>query len=158
MKINFKLTKKDYWSYNHFSIFHVKNIMRIFIATPVLVFTLTIAAGLIFPHNNWPLLLGIAIGLPAFYVLTIYFPMARGVMRIPEDKLVDQSIEFNDEKKQLIHTFGDKQKKYNKSNVMQFKRTKDHIFITLESFSAIIIPEGEGYTLDEVMAKLKEIF
>lgn len=157
MKINFKLTKKDYWSYNHFSIFHVKNIMRIFIATPVLVFTLTILAGLIF-KLDMKICFGVAIGLPVFYVLTIYFPMAKGVMKIPDDKLVDQSIEFDMDKKQLIHTFGSKHKKYNKNNVMQFKKTKNHIFITLESYSAIIIPASSDYSLDEVMSRLCEIF
>lgn len=158
MKINFKLTKKDYWSYNHFSIFHVKNIRRVFIATPVIVFTLTILAGVIFKLDNWPVILGVAVGLPAFYILSIYVPMAKGVMNIPRDKLVDQSVEFNDEKKQIIHTFGEKQKKYNSSNIMQFKKHGHYIFITLETFSAIIIPEGQGYTLDEIMTKLHEFF
>ena len=124
MKINFKLTKKDYWSYNHFSILHVKNIRRIFIATPIIIFTLTIAAGLIFMREMKDLwvCLAVAIGLPAFYILSIYFPMARGVMRIPEDKLVDQTIETIDDKKQIVHTFGKKQKKYNKKNILQISK------------------------------------
>ncbi|MBQ9624876.1 MAG: hypothetical protein IJR47_02085 [Clostridia bacterium] len=159
MKINFKLTKSDYWKYNHFSIFHVKNIRRIFIATPVIIFTLTIVAGLIFKRDmrDFWICLAVAIGLPAFYVLSIYFPMAKGVMRIPEDKLVEQSLEFNDEKEQIIHTFGEKSKKYNHDNVLQIKRTKTHIFVTLENFSAIIIPSGEGYGLDDVEAKLHSV-
>lgn len=157
MNIKFKLTKKDYWSYNNFSIFHVKNIMRIFIATPVLVFTLTILAGLVF-KLDMRVCMAVAIGLPAFYVLTIYFPMAKGVMKIPEDKLVDQSIEIDANKKQIIHTFGSKHKKYNKTNVMQLKQTKTHIFITLQSYSAIIIPSSPDYSLDEVKAELDKIF
>lgn len=153
MKINFKLTKKDYWSYNNFSIFHVKNISRIFVATPLLVFVLTMAAGLIF-KLDMRVCVAVAIGLPLFYVFIVYFPMAKGVMKIPQDKLVEQTIEIDEEKRQIIHTFGSKHKKYNKTNIMQIRRTSTHIFITLQSYSAIIIPASPDYSLDEVMSKL----
>lgn len=153
MNINFKLTKKDYWSYNNYSIFNVKNIRRIFIATPLLVFSLTIIAGLVF-KLDMRVCIAVAVGLPAFYVLTIYFPMAKGVMKIPTDKLVEQSIEIDEEKKQIVHTFGTKNRKYNKTNVLQVKKTGNHIFITLHSYSAIIIPESDAYSLDEVMNQL----
>lgn len=158
MTISFKLTKKDYWNYNNFSVLRVKNIRRIFIATPILVCTLTLLAGFIFKPDKMWIIYAVAFGVPAFYILTVYFPMAKGVMRIPEEKLVEHSIEFNDDKKQIIHTIGNKRNKYSKTNVMQYKRTKNYIFITLTNYSGIIIPSSNNYNFDEIMVKLDEYF
>ena len=158
MNINFKLTKKDYWNYNNFSILRVKNIRRIFIATPTLICILTLVAGFIFkPEKMWTIY-AVAFGGPLFYILTVYFPMTKGVMSIPNGMLAEHSIEINEEKKQLIHNFGSKHKKYNRTNLLQYKRTKNYIFITLNNYSGIIIPSSKDYDLDEVMAKLEIIF
>lgn len=155
--IKFKLTKKDYWEYNKYSILHIKGIRNIFIMTPILVFCSSIFAGLIFNLDMF-VCSAIAILLPAFYIATIYFPMKKGVFNINNDKLVEQTIEVDESKKLLIQTIGSKRHKYNKSNIYKYRRYKNYIFITTSGFSGIMIPGSDEYSLDELMPLLDKIF
>lgn len=156
MEFTFTLSKKDYWAYNNFSILHVKQIRQIFLITPILVFVASISTGLLFHLNMW-VCGGLAVGLPAFYILSVYIPMSRGIMKISNDKLVEQTIKIDAEKKQIIQTIGGKQKKYNKTNIMQVKCTKAHVFITMYTFSALIIPVSDPVKITEVVQAVENI-
>ncbi len=150
MDINYKITKKDYWEYNKYSILNVPKIRMIFIGTPLLIFCLTLAAGLIFKLDMWIILL-ISVGVPSFYILTVFFPMMFSVMKLPEEKLVNHKITLNEEKGQIIvEKEGGKTAKYSKKDLMMCKKTKNYVFVTSQGFSGIIIPKSEQYTLDEV--------
>ena len=156
MEITFTLTKKDYWEYNKYTIFHVWAITRIFILTPAIVIAISLAAGLIFKLNMW-VCLALAIFLPLFYVASIFVPMYRGIMKIPQDQLKPQTLRIDLDKGQLVRKTEKKIDKYNKDNVYKCRRKKDYIFITMTTYASVIIPDSSEYNLDEVLKELEKV-
>lgn len=157
MKLEFDLTKNDYWQYNKYSVYGVKNIRKIFLGTPLTIWGVLLGACLIFKLDPKVCILA-AIGMTACYLGTIYVPMRKGVMSISDDKLKNHVVEINTEKGQLVHKFGSKQTKYNKDNAPKVVRKKDYIFVIMETYGAVIIPKSENYSLDEVEKELAKIF
>lgn len=156
MEIKFSLTKKDYWEYNKYSVFNIWAITRIFIITPIVAFSLCVVAGFVFKEYMWlALLVGIAIVL--IYSGIVFIPMYQGLMKISPSQLTEQTININFDKSQITRCLNKKEQKYNKSNVYKMKKVKNYIFITMTTYSALIIPKSDKYDLNEVYQALEKI-
>ena len=156
MEIKFSLTKQEYWKYNKYSVFNIWAITRIFIITPIVAFTLCVVAGFVFKEYMWlALLVGFAIVL--IYSGIVFIPMYQGLMKIAPSQLTEQTLNINFDKKQIIRTLNDKAQKYNRENVYKMKQVKNYIFITMTSYSALIIPKSDKYDLNEVYQALEKI-